>query len=112
IALARGDAGGHPLLAEPHRPVAAGLVRLDDGEGRRLLFDSEAHAAFLPLTAHFETQRSLTHCGLATIAMVLNALEVPAPVSTEHAPYRLFTQRNVLGPVTDGITSERAVARM
>ena len=60
-------------LAEPVRPVAPGLIRLDGDDGRRLLFESEAHAAFLPLTSHFETQLSLTHCGTASIVMVLNA---------------------------------------
>ena len=58
-----------PELAQPSRPVAPGLIAMHGEEGRRLLFESEAHAAFLPLAAYFETQLSLTHCGPASIAM-------------------------------------------
>lgn len=97
-------------LAPPGRTLAAGLVRLDAPEGSDLLFESEARAAFLPLIAHFETQKSQTHCGLASIVMVLNALEVPAPTAT-YGSYRVFTQDNVLNGLTDSIISNRAVAR-
>lgn len=96
-------------LASPLRLVAPELVRLDSPEGRRLLFESEAHAPFFSLISHFETQESQTHCGLASIDMVLNALEVPAP--TAHGSYRLFTQENVLNNLTDSVISDRAVAR-
>jgi hypothetical protein len=95
-----------PELAAPIREVAPGLIRLDGPEGQRLLFESEAHAAFLPLVSHFETQRSPTHCGPASIAMVLNALEVPAPAYDGH---RLFTQHNL--ELTDPIVSDREIER-
>jgi len=98
-------------LASPARTVPSGLVRFDAPEGRRLLFESEAHAAFLPLISHFETQKSQTYCGIASIAMVLNALEVPAPKAAAYGSYRLFTQENVLNSLTDSVISDRAVAR-
>jgi glutathione-S-conjugate glycine hydrolase len=98
-------------LASPMRTVAPGLVRLDTPEGDRLLFESEAHTAFLPLISHFETQKSLTHCGPASIAMVLHALELPAPPAAAYGPYRLFTQENVLNELTDSIISDQAVER-
>lgn len=101
------DAG----LSSPTRTVAPGLVRLDAAEGKRLLFESEAHTAFLPLISHFETQMSLTHCGPAAMAMVLNALEIPAPIATGYGSYRLFTQENVLNDLTDPIVSAWAVSR-
>jgi Phytochelatin synthase len=97
-------------LASPMRSVAPGLVSLDAPEGGRLLFESEAHAAFFSLISHFETQKSQTYCGLAAIAMVLNALEVPAP-TTAYGSYRLFTQENVLNRLTDSIINDRTVAR-
>ena len=100
-----------PDLAPPTRTVAPGLVRLDGAEGSRLLFESEAHAAFLPLISHFETQQSLVHCGPASIAMVLNALELPTPPSPAHHPYRLFTQENVLNDLTRSIIGDRAFKR-
>jgi hypothetical protein len=108
IAITR--SGPDPDLASPTRTVAPGLVRLEAPEGRRLLFESEAHAAFLPLVSHFETQKTLAHCGVASIAMVLNALEVPAPTAS-YGSYRLFTQDNLLNERTDAITNDDIVTR-
>ncbi len=107
--ITRGGPGSD--LGPPTRTVAPGLVGLDAPAGQRLLFESEARAAFLPLISHFETQKSLAHCGPAAIAMVLNALEVPAPTVAAYGSYRLFTQDNVLNERTDAITSDSSVAR-
>lgn len=96
-------------LASQTRSAAPGLVRFEAPEGRRLLLESEAHEAFFPLIAQFETQKSTAHCGPASIVMVLNALEVPAPAAFDS--YRLFTQDNVLDALSEPITSGRAVAR-
>jgi hypothetical protein len=97
-------------LAVPVRQVAAGLVELTGPEGELLLSGSEARAAFLPLTANFETQKNQTYCGPTSIAMILNALQVPAPIAT-YDSHRIFTQENVLNALTDSIISERSVAR-
>lgn len=102
---------GRPELAQPERAVGADLVPLDGAEGQRLLFESEAHAAFLPLVSHFENQVSQSHCGPATLAMVLNAVEAPAPAPRAYAPHRLFTQANVLNGRTREIVSDGGVAR-
>ena len=96
-------------LASQTRSAAPGLVRFEAPEGRRLLLESEAHEAFFPLIAQFETQKSVAHCGPASIVMVLNALEVPAPAAFDS--YRLFTQDNVFDALSEPITSGRAVAR-
>lgn len=97
-------------LAVPVRQVAAGLVELTGPEGGLLLSGSEAHAAFLPLMANFETQKNQTYCGPTSIAMILNALQVPAPIAA-YDSYRIFTQENVLNALTDSIISDRSVAR-
>lgn len=107
LAACSADAG----LAPPQRSVPPALVALDSDEGERLLLESEARAPFLPLISYFVTQRSQTYCGLASIAMVLNAAEIPAPSPRDYAPYRLFTQDNVLSDRTHDITNARAVAR-
>lgn len=75
-----------------------------------MLFESEALAAFLPLMTYFTTQINQTYCGVASITMVLNALHVHTPISPDHAPYRLFTQSNVLNDLTDEITTPANVA--
>jgi hypothetical protein len=98
-------------LALPARPVTDELLRLDTPQGQQLLFRSAAHAAFLPLASVFETQRNQTYCGVASVVMVLNALELPAPTAAEHGAHRIFTQRNVLNGRTDVVVSERRIAR-
>jgi hypothetical protein len=100
-----------PGLALPVRAVPASLVPLDSAEGRRLLFASEASESFLPLAAHFVTQEMQGYCGVASIAMVLNAVMVPAPTTSAFAPHRLFTQANLFSDRTDGIVSADRVAR-
>jgi glutathione-S-conjugate glycine hydrolase len=110
VALRGGDDDA-PELAAPMRTVPASLIPLDTAEGRRLLFGSEAHGSFLPLAAHFLTQDTQTYCGVASIAMVLNAMTVPAPTTSDYAPHRLFTQDNLFSGRTDGIISADRVAR-
>lgn len=100
--------GGSDLAAQT-RIVAPGLVRFEAPAGRRLLFESEAHKAFFPLIAHFETQKTTAHCGPASMVMVLNALEVPAPAAYDS--YRLFTQDNVLDVPSGPIVNDSAVER-
>lgn len=110
-ALALAACEGRPELAPPARAAAPDLIALDAPEGERLLFESEARAAFLPLISYFETQQSQSYCGPATIAMVLNALDAPAPAPRAYTPYRLFTQDNVLNGLTREIVSDGGVAR-
>jgi hypothetical protein len=98
-------------LAPPKRPIAVELLRLETHQGQQLLFRSAARAAFLPLVSVFETQRNQTYCGVASIVMVLNALELPAPPAAEYGACRIFTQRNVLNGRTDVVVSERRIAR-
>ena len=81
--------------------LAEDLIVLDSELGEKLLFTSEARRDYLPLSLEFQTQDNLAYCGVATLAMVLNALEVKAPVSENHTipgfvSYRFFTQQNVL----------------
>ena len=64
--------------------------------GERLLLESDALEAYFPLSVNFLTQENQAYCGVASIVMVLNSLQVPAPASPEYEPYRTFTQDNFL----------------
>jgi len=86
-----------PLLAQL-QPLPPQLVPFDSPEGEKLLFESTAHAAYFPLASQFTTQRSTSYCGVASAVMVLNALPLAAPVASEWAPFRAFTQENIFGP--------------
>jgi hypothetical protein len=98
-------------LALPARPIANSLIRLDTPQGQQLLFESEARSAFLPLVTFYETQRNQTYCGVASLVMVLNALQLPAPAAKEFGTYRIFTQDNVLNGRTDSLIKERRIVR-
>ena len=76
------------------------LIVLDSEVGEQLLFTSQARRDYLPLSFEFVTQDNLAYCGVASIVMVLNALDIEAPVSPNHnipgfVSYKFFTQENV-----------------
>lgn len=98
-------------LAPPARPIADELIRLDSPQGQQLLFESGARTAFLPLVGFYETQKSQTYCGVASVVMVLNALQLPAPTADEYGTCRIFTQNNVLNGRTDGLIRQRTIVR-
>jgi Phytochelatin synthase len=94
------------LLAQL-QPLPPQLVPLDSPEGEKLLVESTARRAFFSLVGTFQTQRSQAFCGVASSAMVLNALPLEAPVDAEIAPWRLFTQDNIFGPgVAEQLTAK------
>ena len=83
------------------RSTVEDLIVLDSELGEQLLFTSQARRDYLPLSLEFETQDNLAYCGVATLVMILNALEIEAPISEDHTipgyvSYRFFTQKNVL----------------
>ncbi len=76
------------------------LIVLDSEVGEQLLFTSQARRDYLPLSLELVTQDNLAYCGVATLVMVLNALEIEAPIAPNHripglVDYRFFTQENV-----------------
>src|SRR5581483_8463495 len=77
-------------------PLPAGLIALDSPAGQELLVHATARSDYFHLSAHAETQRDQGLCGPASVVTVLNALPIPAPVVPAWAPYRAFTQDNVL----------------
>jgi len=60
-------------------PLPDGLIAADTPTGRQLLADAEARADHAPLTRWFVGQEKLTWSGIATSAIVLNALDVDPP---------------------------------
>lgn len=76
-------------------PVSQNLIPLNSTEGEQLLSSSKARQDYLPLSAHFVTQRNPAYCGVASMVMVLNALTIPAPASPELGNSHAFTQDNV-----------------
>jgi Phytochelatin synthase len=76
-------------------PLPDDLIALQSRDGEALLFGAEARADYTPLSLHFVTQQNPAYCGPATIAMVLNALEIPRPPSDLTLGLGLFDQDNI-----------------
>jgi Phytochelatin synthase len=81
-------------------PLPPSLVGADSDAGVSLFLESDARQAYFPLATNFLTQKYQSYCGVASIVMVLNALQLPAPA---FAPYRTFTQDNMLDERTDAV---------
>ena len=67
------------------------------------VLESDALEAYVPLSINFLTQKNQALCGVASIVMVLNALDIPAPTTPEYEPYRTFTQDNFLDERTETV---------
>jgi glutathione-S-conjugate glycine hydrolase len=92
-------------------PLPDTLIDLRSHQGEQILRESDALEAFVPLMANFVTQKNQAFCGVASIVMVLNALQLPAPAVPEYDPYHTFTQDNFLGERTDLIVRQETIAR-
>ncbi len=80
-------------------------------QGEAYLLETHALEAYFPIAAAFETQRTQSYCGVASMVMVLNAAGVPAPTSPQYQPYHIFTQDNVLDERTDAVLPRDVLAR-
>lgn len=92
-------------------PMPAGVISFDSPEGEALLFEAEAHRDFFPLSSNFTTQINPAYCGPASIAMVLNALDIPRPPSDMTLGLGLFDQENIFTPATDKVKTADAIKR-
>jgi hypothetical protein len=93
-------------------PLPSGLVGFDSAEGEALLVGAESRKDYFALAQHFVTQRNQAFCGVASIAMVLNALALPAPVSPDLAPFSSFDQDNVLTPQTEAVIPRATIEKI
>ena len=104
LCLAAGGVGAETLQL-PDR-----LVDLRSPQGASFLAEADAREAFLPISVTFETQKTQSYCGVASMVMTLNAIHVPAPTSPEYQPYATFTQENLLNATTDAILPRDVLA--
>ena len=84
-------------------PLPQSLVGAASDQGEALLIEAEAREAYFPLASNFLTQQNQAFCGVASMVMVLNALELPAPAVPAFDPFRTFTQDNLLDARTEAI---------
>ena len=78
--------------AYAYLPLPPGMIALDSSEGQAIFAEADAKSAYWPLSAHFETQENQAFCGVASLVIVLNSVNIAAPQPTGFTPYRFFTQ--------------------
>ncbi len=77
-------------------PLPQNLVGASTDAGEALFIEADAREAYFPLASNFLTQKNQAFCGVASMVMVLNAMQLPAPAVPEYEPYLTFTQDNLL----------------
>jgi hypothetical protein len=89
-------------------PLAENLVDLRSAQGREWFLEANAREAYWPLAAEFVTQTNGAFCGVATLVMVLNSLEVPPPAAAGVDAVS-FTQDNVFSEKTEAIVRRDSI---
>ena len=89
------------LFAAPAR--ADELIYLTDDAGAALFAEAELTAPYFRLASYLESEQILTFCGPASIAAVLNSLEIERPVPDRLYPYGLFTQNEIFTPENQAV---------
>jgi len=93
-------------------PLRATPIPLMEPAGMDMLVASRERADYGPLAEQFLTQANLAYCGVASAAMVLNSLAVPAPAVPGYGRYRFWTQENVFEvPAGRTVVSAEVVQR-
>lgn len=89
------------------------LIAFNSPEGEKLLLESQSKEDFFPLSMQFVTQNNQAYCGVASIVMVLNGLQIPAPEAPQYSPYHVFTQENFFtNEATRKVLAPEIVSRM
>jgi hypothetical protein len=92
-------------------PTPKGAILLNSKEGVEL-FNKSTRQSFWELMPYLTTERGLTYCAVASAVMVLNASNLPAPLTPNHAPYRIFDQDNFFtGKVISMVTPAQVSAK-
>jgi len=90
------------LLAAPAAHADA-LFYITDADGQKLFDEAEIRAPYFRLATYLESEQILTFCGPATIAAVLNSLDVKRPVPQRLYPWGLFTQDTIFTPENQAV---------
>lgn len=98
-------------IAVGQTPLPPSLIDFRSDRGEQLLVQAEAREAYFPLASHFVTQENRAFCGVASMTMVLNAMQVSAPEVPDLAPYRTFTQSNVLDDRTETVVPRERIRK-
>lgn len=99
------------VSAQEEKTTELVLIELNSVQGQQLLTESDLKGDFFDLIRYFNTQKNLAYCGVASSAMVLNALPVPKPHGGDLGDYPYFTQENFFSPAARTVKSPDKVAQ-
>jgi hypothetical protein len=95
------------FLPGPAYPADGGKpVYFDQPESAKIFNDADVKGQFWTLVRYFISQRIDTFCSVASSVMVLNALEVPSPVSRMTYPFNKFDEETFF---TQGVLERQRV---
>ena len=100
-----------PIAHAETLPVPANLIVSSSLEGQALLLGADSRDAYFALADNFVTQKTQSFCGVASMVMLFNAMQLPAPDVPEYAPYKTFTQDNVLNASTEAILPQDVILK-
>jgi len=92
-------------------PLPDNLISSSSAEGEELLIGADAREAYFTLAENYLTQQTQSFCGVASMVMVFNAMQLPAPEVPEYAPYRTFTQDNIFNASTEAILPRETILK-
>ncbi|HEY9702658.1 MAG TPA: phytochelatin synthase family protein [Allocoleopsis sp.] len=93
-------------------PLSENLINFNSNEGEKLLIESNARKDYFPLSINFVTQNNQAFCGVASIVMVLNSMNIPKPETNIYGKFRIFTQDNFFNnPETQKVKTSEKVAK-
>jgi hypothetical protein len=78
--------------ADADLPLPPAMIALGSPAGQTLFAQATAKQSYWPLSAHYESQENQAFCGIASLVIVLNSLNIAAPQPAGFAPYHFFTQ--------------------
>ena len=100
-----------PVARRDSLPLPDNLIASTSPQGEALLISADAREAYFTLASNYLTQKTQSFCGVASMVMVFNALQLPAPEVPEYAPYRTFTQDNIFNDQTEAILPQATILK-
>jgi len=92
-------------------PVPSNLIALTQPAGQQRLMSAAAKQSYWPLSEYFETQRNEAYCSVASSVMVLNALGIRRPESTQYPDFPYFSQEDFFQSVDPQVADAARVSR-
>ena len=99
----------HPL-SYATEPLPNNLINFSSQTSLELLKE-DLNLNTLKLLSNFTTQQTLSYCGVASSVIILNSIDIPAPLAFPNAPFHYFTQDNFFNDKVNKIIPQAEVLK-